>query len=138
MLRRFATAVPSSASVRQRVVLVVEDDRSVRRIECEVLAQEGWTVVEAARAEDALALAAAHRGELDILVTDLSLPGLRGCELAARLLRETPWLGVVFTSGYPDDDGLVGRFPGAVFLQKPFTLEALTAAVDAVSARVAA
>ena len=59
------------------------------------------------------------------------LPGLRGCELAARLVAEQPGLGVVFTSGYDDDDRLIDRFPGSTFLQKPFTLQELSAAVAA-------
>lgn len=114
-------------------VLVVEDEQIVRLVQRDVLSEAGCTVLEAADATTALAVAAAHAGPIDVLVTDLELPGLRGCELAARLQVLRPGIGIVFTSGYGEDQAPCDRFPGSLFLQKPFTVDGLAAAVAAVS-----
>ena len=121
--------------VRSLVVLVVDDDSVVRRVERDVLEQAGYTVVEAASADEALAVARAGRRTVDVLVTDVMLPGLQGPELAGRLLALWPALGLVFTSGYDQGASPSGRFPGSVFLQKPFAVDALAVAVDAVASR---
>ena len=119
--------------VAQRVVLVVDDEQLVRQVKREILLHAGCIVFEAEGAEEAIRLAAVHTGTIDVLVTDLSLPGLQGADLAVRLRALRPGLGVVFTSGYLDD-GVPGTLvPGSVFLQKPFALDELTAAVDAVA-----
>ena len=128
-----ATLAP--VRVRPLVVLVVDDEPVVRRIEREVLEQAGHIVVEAASAGEALEAAGDGRSTVDVLVTDITLPGLQGPELAGRLLARRPGLGVVFTSGYDAGWLPVGQFPGSVFLQKPFTVDALAAAVDIVAAR---
>lgn len=114
-------------------VLVVEDEHIVRLVQRDVLVEAGCTVLEAADATSALAVVAAHPGPIDVLVTDLELPGLRGCELAARLRAERPGIGIVFTSGYGEDQAPCDRFPGSLFLQKPFTVDGLADAVSAVS-----
>jgi two-component system cell cycle sensor histidine kinase/response regulator CckA len=120
-------------AIRPLVVLVVDDEQSVRRVERQVLEQAGYTVVEAATADEALEAARDDRRPIDVLVTDLTLPGLQGPDLAGRLLALLPTLGVVFTSGYDQASSPAGRFPGSMFLQKPFTVEALATAVAAVS-----
>lgn len=106
-------------------VLVVEDEQIVRLVQRDVLLEAGCTVLEAPDATTALAVAEAHRGPIDVLVTDLELPGLRGCELAARLQVLRPGIGIVFTSGYGEDQAPCDRFPGSLFLQKPFTVDGL-------------
>ena len=131
--RLAATLAP--ARVRPLVVLVVDDEPVVRYIEREVLEQAGHIVVEAASADEALEVAGDRRRTVDVIVTDITLPGLQGPDLAGRLLARHPGLGVVFTSGYDAGWLPVGRFPGSVFLQKPFTVDALAAAVDIVAAR---
>lgn len=117
------------------VVLVVEDERIVRDVQRDALENDGCAVIEAASGHEALAAVEAYDRAIDVLVTDLSLPGLRGCELAARLLEDRPQLGVVFTSGFDDGDRLIDRFPGSAFLQKPFSLQDLSAAVAAAAVR---
>lgn len=124
---------PGATAVRQRVVLVVDDESVVRSVERDILELAGCMVLEAATADEALALAAGHPGTIDVLVTDLTLPGLRGDGLAERLLAARPGLGVIFTSGYAECDAPCEHFPGSLFLQKPFSLDALAAAVDAVA-----
>lgn len=138
MLRRLPFLADLAPS-RGRVVLVVEDERMVRRVQRDVLVEAGWTVLEAASAVEALEVLEAHAGPLDVLVTDLELPGLRGCELAARLVAERSGLGIVFVSGHGEEASPCERFPGSRFLQKPFTIDGLAEAVDAaVAAAVAA
>lgn len=116
-------------AVRPLLVLVVDDEHFVRRVVCEVLELAGHTVVEATSANEALGVARDGRRAIDVLVTDLALPGVEGPELAELLLCTLPGLGIVFASGFSDDAELTERFPGSVFLQKPFTVQALAAAV---------
>ena len=96
------------------VVLVVDDD-SVRAFACLALERAGFAVLAAADAEAALALLAARTGPVDVLLTDLTMPGMGGTELAARVRAERPGVRVLFASGdVPDADD-------PRFLSKPFT-----------------
>jgi YesN/AraC family two-component response regulator len=85
-------------------------------------------VLEAKYGEQAIATAREHRGQLDLLVTDVVMPGMSGRQLVERLRPETPALRVLFISGYTDDsvmrNGIVDG--GASFLQKPFSPLALS------------
>jgi CheY-like chemotaxis protein len=112
------------------VVLVVDDERIVLAVEREALLLQGCTVLTAADANGALDAAATWRGVIDVLVTDLTLPGVQGPELAERLRRERPGTGIVFTSGLEIDAALCDRFVGSVLLRKPFTLGELADAVE--------
>jgi two-component system cell cycle sensor histidine kinase/response regulator CckA len=107
-------------------VLLVEDEELVRALVARVLRQRGFTVVEAASGEEAL-LRASGLEEIDLLVTDVIMPGMDGGQLADRLLGARPGLKVLFMSGYAPDQSLrEGRLSqGAAFLQKPFTVEGL-------------
>jgi len=107
-------------------ILVVEDEELVRDLAHEILAGCGYRVLVAAHAGEALAAAAAAGG-LDLLITDLVLPGSSGSELAEELTRREPALQVLFMSGYSDSDGLRLGEAGAraSFLQKPFSPEQL-------------
>ncbi|MGE0441494.1 MAG: ATP-binding protein [Gemmatimonadales bacterium] len=103
-------------------VLLAEDEDSVRRLTRMLLEQDGLVVLEAASGEDALALAEQWTGAIDVLLTDLVMPGMNGRELAGQILAARPDTKVVFMSGYTADS--LGRdsapFPGIPFLQKPF------------------
>jgi two-component system, cell cycle sensor histidine kinase and response regulator CckA len=114
-------------------VLVAEDDPQVRSLVRRCLVTHGYTVIEAHDGVEALRMAAAHFGELDLLVTDMVMPNISGKELAQRLLMERPNLRVLYMSGYSDE--AIGRHgeltPGAVFLQKPVAPDALVRAVRA-------
>jgi two-component system cell cycle sensor histidine kinase/response regulator CckA len=104
-------------------VLVVEDEPLVRGFVCEVLAKCGYRVIEASGPEEAMALANRHRQPLDLLVTDLVMPGMNGRDLADRIRAEHPEVATLFMSGYADQVTITEETlgPGRAFLQKPFT-----------------
>ncbi len=107
-------------------VLLVEDAPMIRRLAREIMTRAGYTVIESADAVQALSLAA-HAGRIDILVTDLIMPGPSGVDLAEQLTTIRDDLRVLFMSGYTDNaivrNGLLAE--SASFLQKPFTPEEL-------------
>jgi two-component system cell cycle sensor histidine kinase/response regulator CckA len=108
-------------------VLIVEDQDPVRRQAVRILSAEGYEVREAAGGDEALAA----WEPIDLLVTDLVMPGMSGSELAARARAREPALRVVYMSGHTDDELVrAGAREGDIaFVQKPFTREALLAAV---------
>ncbi len=107
-----------SRSAKAGSILLVEDDEGVRRSMSETLSGAGHRVLEADNAEQALLLAAGGE-KLDVLLTDLILPGMSGRQLAERLLSRRPGLRVLLVSGYPDRAGLAQN-PGPQLLPKPF------------------
>jgi two-component system cell cycle sensor histidine kinase/response regulator CckA len=103
-------------------ILVCEDDEQLRILVEVMLTEHGYRVLLAARAEQALELAAAHPDAVDVLVTDVELPQMSGPELVGRLQAKLPALEVLMLSGYPSDAIPGLRLPdGSAFLQKPFT-----------------
>ena len=122
---------PAAAS--GKTVLLVDDDESMRRVTKRILTRKGFRVVEAEHGADALRIAAAHIGEIDLLVTDVLMPGIRGPELVEELIVQSPGLRVLYMSGYTDDDiSRWGLQPGFAFIHKPFTSEGLSEAVNSV------
>src|SRR5260370_37879092 len=104
------------------VVLVVEDEPAVRRLISQLLQLTGYTVLEAANGPEALHLVKQSRCPIDLLLTDIVMPGMSGGELAERLRHDYPGLRVLFTSGYMDHSALheaVSR--DEQFLPKPFS-----------------
>lgn len=101
-------------------VLLVEDEDRVRKMVRFILESQGFAVVEASGGEAAIRLLTPDR-KIDLLVTDLVMPGIDGRELAMRVRALRPMVGVVFTSGYVPDHRRVEGLPGALFLPKPFT-----------------
>jgi PAS domain S-box-containing protein len=123
-------ATPSRPRRRKQraTVLLVEDEKPLRSISQRALERDGYTVLVAEDGEEALAVAAAFSGRIDILVTDMVLPGLRGRELAARLRRKRPEIRILYMTGYTDDE--VFRLDQNRFvLEKPFNLGQLADAV---------
>ena len=117
-------------------MLLVEDDHRVRKLARELLVRNGYDVIEGADAEDAMRVADAHSRPIDLLLTDVVMPGVSGRVLAERLIQRHPTLKVLYMSGYTDDaivhHGVLS--PDIAFLQKPFTpasfARALRAALD--------
>jgi len=89
-----------SVEAGKETILVVEDETSIRFVAKRVLERSGYTVLEADSGAAALAVLAAHQGALDLVLTDLVMPGMTGIELAEELQRSRPTLKVLFTSGY--------------------------------------
>lgn len=113
--------------VAEETVLLVEDQLGVRRAARRILRRAGYHVFEAAHGADALALLAAYDGPLDLLLTDVVMPGMSGPQLAMQLLEKRPDLPVLYMSGYAEDVHEVRRAlsRGQHFLAKPFTPEQL-------------
>ena len=112
-------------------ILVVEDEPLVRRLVCSGLREAGYVVLEAQNGAEARRLSAAHSGSIEVLVTDVVMPGEGGVELATHLVATRPDLRVLYISGYTEDAILPHGVPtdGASFLQKPFTSAALQARI---------
>jgi PAS domain S-box-containing protein len=107
-------------------ILLVEDEDSLRELAHEILGGLGYTVLEAGTGRAALEVAERHPGPIDLLLTDVIMPGMSGRELAAELLSSRPGARALYMSGYTDDAIIHGVLePGLAFLQKPFPLEAL-------------
>jgi hypothetical protein len=125
-----ASADGSSARIpvaQRGTVLLAEDDPDVRAYASTVLAQAGFAVVEASDGNTACALAAGRH--IDLLITDLVMPGLGGRELAARLVASDPGLPVLYITGYTDADSNSSSLATPTDqLNKPFTGRALVAA----------
>jgi two-component system, cell cycle sensor histidine kinase and response regulator CckA len=122
---------PARRRVRSRGterVLVVEDEDGVRAPVRRILLAHGYRVLEAADGPSALRVAEEQSGKIDLLLTDVVMPGMNGGELARRLRRLRPGIRVVFMSGYSAEAvAMHGELsPGAAFLQKPFSVEELT------------
>lgn len=124
-------AAPSLSLRGSETILVAEDEEGVRSLTREVLEKYGYTVLEAANGEEALAVAARHQGPLDLLLSDVVMPRMGGPELAQALLQRRPALRVLYMSGYTEHPmvrrGVVDA--GVAFLQKPFTPTSLVSRV---------
>jgi two-component system cell cycle sensor histidine kinase/response regulator CckA len=109
-------------------VLLVEDEDSVRQLVSDTLAAKGYRVVPAENGEAGIAAAARHEGRIDLVITDVVMPGMGGRELIKQLAQLRPETKVLYLSGYTEDaiinEGTIER--GAAFLQKPFTLQNLS------------
>jgi hypothetical protein len=131
-----AAGSPVARSDRE-TILLAEDDDVVRDVVRETLERRGYVVLDGGDAPQALALAAGHRGRIDLLLSDVSMPGMNGVELAERLREQRPGLPVLLMSGAPETDviGHLASQPGVGFIAKPITSAAL---LDAVRAAIAA
>ena len=112
---------------RGETILLVEDEYALRTICGRILATLGYKVLLAATPEEAITLVARHPGEIDLLFTDVIMPGMNGQALAKQLLAVRPGIKVLFMSGYTADviakNGLLDK--GMDFIQKPATRDAV-------------
>jgi two-component system, cell cycle sensor histidine kinase and response regulator CckA len=108
-------------------ILLVEDEESVRTVTREVLEADGYFVLDAADAVDGIAVYDEHAGEIDLLLSDVVMPGMNGRDMARKLIDKKPDLRVIFMSGYTDTPVLREAFAdcNTVYLQKPFSVETL-------------
>lgn len=121
-----ASAPAAATSGGGEVILLAEDEPTVRRVVERMLERAGYAVLSAQDVDDALELVKRH--DVDLLLTDVVMPGMVGPELAARMRETQPSLRVLFTSGYSHElltpDSLDAQ-PGTAFLEKPFASNAL-------------
>ncbi|MCL4818213.1 MAG: response regulator [Vicinamibacteria bacterium] len=128
---------PAAQPAHGEVVLLVEDEEAMLAVTSEALDEFGYRVLAAAGPAQALSIAAAFEGAIDLVITDVVMPGMNGRELVDRLRETRPGLRYLFVSGYTADviehRGVLE--PGVHFLAKPFTAAGLDARVRAVLAR---
>jgi two-component system, cell cycle sensor histidine kinase and response regulator CckA len=120
-----------SSAASRAIVLLAEDEPLVRGVTARALTGAGYQVIQAEHGEQALDLARQHDAPIDILVTDIVMPGMGGVELAERLVSERPGLRVLFVTGYsrqpiPEAGPLTGLH---ALLPKPYTPGELVAEV---------
>ncbi|RYZ07509.1 MAG: response regulator, partial [Myxococcales bacterium] len=112
-------------------VLVVDDEPTLRAVMRRALARDGHQVLVAEDGARALKLAASHPAPIDLLLTDVVMPGISGLELARRLLEERPGLAVLYVSGFTFEEAVppTDLAQGVAYLPKPFDALVLTAKV---------
>lgn len=125
-----STPEPRSGEPTQRV-LVVDDEQGLRDLVCRTLRAEGFSTLEAGHGGEALELMEGARGAVDLVVTDVVMPGMDGRELGRRLAQRWPDLPILYISAYDVNDIFRRGSPGnsAPFLQKPFALDGLVTIV---------
>ena len=129
-----AESAPREPSHRPRLargsgtILIVEDELVVRQATRMILSQAGYTVIEAANGVEALDQLARRTDAVDLVITDMIMPGMNGRELADRIRTTRPEIAVLVTSGYTDDAVLRRALvdPRTMFMQKPYSPQALT------------
>ena len=108
-------------------ILLVDDDLGVRNFAARVLASRGYAVLPASSPDEAIELAEEHQGTIDLLLTDVVMPGGSGRALATTLRESSPGLKVLYMSGYTTeaivDHGILD--PSVAFIGKPFTAQRL-------------
>jgi CheY-like chemotaxis protein len=111
--------------------LLAEDEQDVREVAREFLESAGYTVILAANGLEALARAAEHSGKIDLLVSDMVMPGMTGVELVRRLRQERSDFEVIFMSGYSEQAATEATKTGhaAIVLTKPFSRAAILRAL---------
>lgn len=126
-----AWQISTGVTGTRETILLVEDEEFVRNVTQEVLEMEGYKVLCVANGAEAIACLTEHPTAIDLLLTDVVLPGMNGRDLAARLASMQPHLKVMYMSGYTDNSVLRNSVAeaSAPYLQKPFTLDALVAKV---------
>ncbi|HEX7423990.1 MAG TPA: ATP-binding protein [Terriglobales bacterium] len=111
----------------QETILLVEDETNLRRLARQYLETQGYKILEAEDGAAALQIVAGHQGAIDLLLTDVIMPGMNGRELAAQIAKLLPDVRVLYMSGYTENavgqDGTLDA--GINLLQKPFSLPAL-------------
>jgi len=124
-----APRTPARRATQRATILLTEDDPDVRQMLAMLLDSAGHTVIEAENPDHALERAKQYQGHIDLLLTDVVMPGGTGRDLARRIESVRPNLRVLYISGYPEYGGMSAfesvLEPGVPFLAKPFTRDVL-------------
>jgi len=122
----------AQAATKHVTILLVEDEDFVRHVTSEVLAFAGYRMLCARHAAEAVRIFRQHEEDVQLLLTDVVLPGRNGHDLARNLRSVRPCLKIMFISGYPEDEA--ARYgpqePGVIHLSKPFSVESLMRTVE--------
>ncbi len=114
-----------SAPHGTETLLIVEDEQAVRELAARILRDRGYRVLEAASGQEALQMAQEYMGTIQLVLTDVVMPGISGRNLVSRLEESRPTIKSLFVSGYTDNaivhHGILDS--NVAFLQKPFTVE---------------
>jgi CheY-like chemotaxis protein len=126
-----ADPLPRAPGRGTETILLAEDEESVRGLLKYLLDTNGYRVFEAKDGSDALRVFEQHAGAIDLLLTDVIMPGMNGSELARKVRASKPGLKVIYMSGYTDDVLLKADAigPGMSFLRKPLKLDVLAAVI---------
>jgi CheY-like chemotaxis protein len=127
LLGELADSVPAPS---HDVILVADDDPTVRQFVKIILNREGYQVLEAADGESALALVRKMAGAFDLVVTDIQMPGMDGRALGKAIRQEDANIPLIYMSGDVEDPGFDNPVQGVAFLAKPFLPKALLKAVN--------
>ncbi len=123
-----STPAPRTETRGSETVLLVEDEESVRELVRDTLQAKGYRVLEANDGRAGIAAATSHTGQIDLVITDVVMPGMGGYEMVQQLAASRPGMKVLYLSGYTEDaivnEGTIQS--GTAFLQKPFTLQNLS------------
>ena len=128
-----STSAPElSGSGPRHLVLVVDDEQGLRDLVCRTLRAEGYRTLEAAHGGEALEMVESGPETIDLVVTDVVMPGMDGRELGRRLARSRPTLPILYMSAYEENDIFQRGSPrtSAPFLQKPFPRDGLINSVE--------
>ena len=120
---------PESISTQgTETILVVEDEKTVRKFVCEILQTQGYKIIEAKTPSEGLKLASSYKDQIHLLLTDVIMPGINGLELYKKITDTWPDIKVMYMSGYTDDVMVNFGMPKEEIhlLQKPFKVHALT------------
>jgi CheY-like chemotaxis protein len=122
-----AVHIPRSLARGTETVLLAEDEHDVREVAREFLESAGYTVLEAPAGDAALEIAVSHSGAIDLLITDMIMPGMSGQELARRMRALRDGIRVIYMSGYSEHAaGEAAKCDAAaVVLTKPFSRSVL-------------
>lgn len=132
MSEKATSTVPTGSSrVQRQTVLVVDDEEGLRSLVCRTLRNEGYGTLEAAHGAEALEVIEKTAEPVDLVVTDVVMPGMDGRELGRRLTQRWPKLPILYISAYDVNDIFRRGSPrsSAPFLQKPFPPEGLLTSV---------
>ena len=122
-LQTLSSVVAAPVKSASETVLLVDDEAGVRQFSKRILGDAGYRVLEAASGDDAERLFAHHADSIDLVVTDLMMPGCSGTELFSRLRLQVPALRVLYMSGYPKSVvHMTGIDRDLPFVEKPFTM----------------
>ena len=134
LIKQKKDSLPPKNKPKKITILIVEDEKLVRKLACKILMQEGYNVLAASNGREAYTLSKQYKGKISLLISDIVMPGMNGPELAKKLTVKRPKLKVIYISGYANvaifDHNIFKK--GKNFIQKPFTPDILLNKVEVI------